>query len=189
MAYPYFSIIIRFYNAEQWLAIAIESVIRQTFTQWELLLVNDCSIDDGARIATEYETKFANIRLITLEKNSGNGKKPGDVGVSLANGVFCVFLDSDDELEEKYLEKLHTQIEHSQADVALPTMTMYDSITKQYSHSITNNAFMHNEIKSGYDACALTLPTYKIGCGGMAFKKTLYKYVDDLNAFYYVDSN
>lgn len=185
----YFSIIIRFYNAEQWLSAAIESVLRQSFKDWELVLVNDCSTDNGANIAAKYAHNYSNIRLFTLESNSGNGKKPGDVGVSKSLGEYCLFLDSDDELEEQYLEKFYVQLEKTKADVALPIMGVYDAKTKKYHHSIPNDPIAPGVVILGYQACSLTLPNYRIGGNGMAFKKSLYRYVDEFNPYCYLNSD
>lgn len=189
MIHPYFSIIIRFYNAERWLATAIESVLRQSFKDWELLLVNDCSKDKGSSIAHEYEVKYDKIHLISLAKNSGNAKKPGDVGVSNAKGKFTLFLDSDDELEEKYLEKFFIQLEKTNADIVLPIMDVRDSSTKKHCSFMPLYPFNPGYSMIGKEACSLTLPTYQIGCNGMAFRTTLYKYVEEQNAFYYMNSD
>lgn len=91
---PKVSIIVPVYNASRFLEQTIQSVIHQDFTNWELLLVNDCSTDNSTEIIDRYE-EDKRIRLINLDKNEGAAVARNQ-GIALAKGRYIAFLDSDD---------------------------------------------------------------------------------------------
>ena len=72
---PLVSIITPLYNSEKFIAETIESVLAQTYENWEMLIVNDCSKDNGVRIVEEYSKKDKRIKLFNNEKNMGVYKK------------------------------------------------------------------------------------------------------------------
>ena len=71
---PFISIVMPVYNSEDDIHLAIDSIINQTFRAWELLVVDDCSVDNTREIVREYEKKDSRIRLISQEENSGPGQ-------------------------------------------------------------------------------------------------------------------
>lgn len=101
------SIIVPVYNAEKFLNDTIKTVENQTYKNWELILVNDCSSDNSVQIITNSIEKNNKIRLVNLEKNSG-AAVARNKGIDEANGKYVAFLDADD-LWEK--DKLQKQIE------------------------------------------------------------------------------
>lgn len=102
---PVISIIMPVYNSEKDVHIAIESIINQTFTAWELLVVDDCSIDNTRAIVSEYEKKDARIRLLLQKKNSGPGQAK-NLGIKEARGKYITFCDGDDWLDKDAYEKM-----------------------------------------------------------------------------------
>lgn len=98
------SIVIPVYNSEKFIKETIQTVENQTYKNWELLLVNDCSTDDSKKIIEEYEKKDERIKLIDLDKNSG-AAVARNKGIEEAKGKYIAFLDSDDLWDEKKLEK------------------------------------------------------------------------------------
>lgn len=96
------SIIMAAYNSEKTIGIAINSILDQTYTDWELLVINDCSKDRTVEIVTSYTD--SRIRLLQNDKNSGvsiSRKK----GMEAANGEWIAVLDSDDAWAPDKLEK------------------------------------------------------------------------------------
>lgn len=89
------SIIMPNYNCEKFLPETIESVIGQTYTEWELLIVDDCSTDNSVNIIKGYCDKDDRIKLIVNEKNSGAAHSR-NVALAEAKGKWIAFLDSDD---------------------------------------------------------------------------------------------
>lgn len=97
-AAPLVSVVTPFFNAQRFLAEAIESVLAQTFSAWELVLVDDGSQDDSAGIAKEYVRRDPHrIRYLAHEGNRNRGKSVSrNLGIAHAKGSLLTFLDADD---------------------------------------------------------------------------------------------
>lgn len=98
------SIIVPVYNAEKFIKDTIKTVLNQTYKNWELLLINDCSDDNSTNIIEDYRKNDKRIHLINLEKNSG-AAIARNTGIDNAKGRYIAFLDADDLWNEKKLEK------------------------------------------------------------------------------------
>ena len=84
-----------FYNAEKYLALAIESVLQQTYTDWELLLLDDGSTDNSLSIAQSYAQKDSRIKVISDGKNKNLATRLNELP-SLAQGLYLARMDADD---------------------------------------------------------------------------------------------
>ena len=114
------SVIIPVYNAEKYLGVCLKSLLIQTFTDFEVILVNDCSTDSSVLIAESYLEKFdGRLKIITLEKNTGSGAIPRNIGLEHARGEYVYFIDNDDFIINSALETLYNFAENYQADVVL----------------------------------------------------------------------
>lgn len=116
------SIVVPVYNVEKYIKETITAIEQQTYANWELLLINDCSSDRSVEIIKEYEKKDPKIKLINLEKNSG-AAVARNKGIENANGKYIAFLDSDDLWEANKLDK---QIEFMEKNKYDFTYTAYD---------------------------------------------------------------
>lgn len=98
---------------------AIDSVVRQTYENWEMIIVDDCSPDNGAgiEIVERYMAMDSRINLIALaEKKGSSGAR--NTGIRAARGDFIAFLDSDDLWSEHFIEKQLDFMERRKADIA-----------------------------------------------------------------------
>lgn len=95
------SIIVPVYNAEKFLRDTIKTVLDQTYENWELILVNDCSTDNSVNIINEYND--SRIKLFNQEKNGG-AALARNRGIDEATGDYICFLDADDLWEKEKLE-------------------------------------------------------------------------------------
>lgn len=114
---PKVSIIMPVYNAEKYLGEAIESVLKQTYSDFELLLINDRSTDHSKEICMDYCKQ--DDRLVLLENNSeihGPGATR-NIGMDYATGVFIYFMDADDWIEKDLLRDTVTLAEKMGADI------------------------------------------------------------------------
>ena len=93
---PLVSVIIPVYNAQNYIEETIQSVINQTYQNWELIIVDDCSTDDSVELVKEFEKQDSRIRLIELETNFGGPARPRNIGIDNAKGEYIAFLDADD---------------------------------------------------------------------------------------------
>lgn len=105
---PLVSIVTPVYNAERFLAETIKSIQNQTYKNWELLLVDDCSKDNSPSIIKEFQKDDNRIKYIKLDKNSG-ASVSRNTGIKNASGRFIAFVDSDDLWIP---EKLEMQIDY-----------------------------------------------------------------------------
>ncbi len=109
------SIIVPIYNVEKYLDSCIQSVLRQTYTNWELILIDDGSTDKSGRIAEEYG--FADERITVFHQKNLGVSLARNQGIDEATGNYVVFLDADDELIEDCLAKTVNIAEETNADV------------------------------------------------------------------------
>lgn len=98
------SIVVPVYNSEKFIEETIKTVKEQTYTKWELILVNDCSTDKSKTIIEKYEKNDKRIRLINLRENSGAAMARNN-GIEYAKGKYIAFLDADDLWDKEKLEK------------------------------------------------------------------------------------
>lgn len=101
---PLISVIIPIYNSEQYLRKCIDSVLNQTFADFELLLIDDGSIDNSRKICNDYEAKDSRVKVIT--KTNGGVSLARNIGIKNAQGEWMTFIDSDDCIVNKMLESL-----------------------------------------------------------------------------------
>ena len=119
------SIIVPVYNAEKTIRKCVESVINQSYKNWELILVDDGSTDDSRSIINEYGKNNKNISIF-MQKNLGVSSAR-NIGISNATGEYITFLDSDDYLNEKALEIMINALSNNDADMIVGS---YSQITE-----------------------------------------------------------
>lgn len=93
---PAVTVVTPSYNAEKLIGRTIQSVLDQTWQDWELLVIDDCSTDSTREVVTAYALQDARIRLIALDNNHGAPAAPRNIGVREAKGHWIAFLDADD---------------------------------------------------------------------------------------------
>ncbi len=113
------SIIIPVYNAENSIKRAFDSLLNQTigFENLEVILIDDNSTDDSPNIIKDYSNKYDNVKTIFLDKNSGSGGKPRNIGLMHATKDYVMFLDSDDEFFNDVCEVLYGEITSEDIDI------------------------------------------------------------------------
>ena len=94
---PLVTVIIPMYNAEKYIAQCLESLVKQTFKNFEVIVVNDCSTDNSVAEVKKFEPQFqGRLILKSMKKNSGTPGLPRNTAIPLARGKYITFLDSDD---------------------------------------------------------------------------------------------
>lgn len=136
------SVIVPVYNIEKYLPRCINSILDQTYKNWEAIFVNDGSTDNSLKILEEYKKIDERIKIID-KKNAGSGAARND-GIENSRGEYIAFLDSDDWYEKNFLEKLYNNLIENNSDVAMcnPKMT-YDDMSKNKKI----NTYFFNEIE------------------------------------------
>lgn len=110
------SVIMPAYNAEKYIEEAISSVVSQTYKNWELLILDDCSSDRTGEIAELFEKADPRIHLFRNSQNLG-AARTRNRGLDLARGEWIALLDCDDVWHEEKLEKQLVIAGHSGADI------------------------------------------------------------------------
>ena len=115
---PAISIIVPMYNTAKYIKQCLESVAAQTFQDYELIVIDDCSTDESVAIVESMAETFGDkLKLIKLTKNSGSPGIPRNQGLKIATGKYITFLDSDDLFIDTALDELYKLAEETQADV------------------------------------------------------------------------
>lgn len=112
------SVIIPLYNAEKYIGECLDSLLAQTFKNFEVIVVDDCSTDKSVSVVENYELKFnGRLRIAKMRKNTGSPGDPGNLGVSLSRGEYLFIMDNDDTITPDALEKLYKVAENFEADL------------------------------------------------------------------------
>ncbi len=148
---PLISVIVPVYKVESVLHYCINSILSQTFTDFELILIDDGSPDNSGRICDDYALKDSRINVV--HKINEGVSVARNTGIELAKGKYICFVDSDDYISEYYLEELVNKINDKRNIV----LCCYDSFTEydyriQKSNTISNKdiyfSFNKSEIES-----------------------------------------
>lgn len=154
---PFFSIVLPAYGVEPYLPSALDDLVSQSFTDWEAIVVDDCSPDKSRQIAEYYAARDSRFRVVSHEVNQGLSAAR-NTGLKEAKGKYVWFPDPDDRFEKDTLQKVKDSLERQTAPVvlighvedyyALPEAVSQSSkgdSCAQLSHSaeLSNSAGMH----------------------------------------------
>jgi len=173
---PRFSIVIPAHNADKYLEATLDSVAAQTFDDYEIIAVDDCSTDDTATIlSNEKERTGLDVKMMSTDESAGNCYKPRCVGSARASGEYIVPLDADDILAPDFLELLDRCIRETGADLVYGDMYRFEG-----DNPLTTGVKIlpapevdKSLVRPGRENVILTLDGWKIGTGG-AYRKDLY---------------
>ena len=126
------SVIMPVYNIEKYLSEAVESILSQTFSDFELIILDDKSTDNTLSVAKKYAEQDKRIKIIELEEHQKQGLGRNR-GIQEAKGNYIMFLDGDDIARPQFLEKLYNGITQADADIAMCKFQTLDDKTKKIS--------------------------------------------------------
>lgn len=127
---PKISVVMPIYNAKQTLGRMIDSIISQTFTDWELLCIDDGSTDGSADILDEYASKEE--RIIVVHKENEGVAMARQLGIELAKGEYSIHVDSDDWVDSDMLMDFYTQARKDNADIVIADYYRVDKNKQLY---------------------------------------------------------
>lgn len=133
---PKVSIIMPLYNKEIYVRNAIESVLCQTFSDFELIIVDDGSTDNSFNIVQDYTKK--DNRIVLIKKENGGVSEARNVGLSHAKGEWIQFLDADDQIDLNYLTKAQKYIDENEVDILFSDFWIVDE-EKNRIRNISSN--------------------------------------------------
>ena len=144
---PLISIIVPVYNAESYVKKCVDSLLSQTYSPIEIVLVNDGSTDSSLNVIRELECE--NIKVI--DKPNGGAASARNVGVDEAAGEFITFVDADDYVSDEYVSVLHSLITKYKADISFVGFAMTSE--KLYSFSSGADTRVVNREEMLYRLC------------------------------------
>ncbi len=116
--HPFVSIVMPVYNGEAYIAAAVDGVRAQTFSDWELIVVDDCSTDGTAQVCAALAATDRRVRVMRPDENRGAGHAR-NVGLAAAAGEYLAFLDADDAVDADWLERAVGAARRQDADIVL----------------------------------------------------------------------
>jgi teichuronic acid biosynthesis glycosyltransferase TuaG len=157
METPLVSIITPCYNAEKTISETIDSIIAQTYTNWELFVIDDCSTDTSAAVVEKYCLRDCRIKLLKTEEPSGSPAIPRNIGIEASSGRYVAFVDSDDVwLPPKLEEQVRFMEENDFGFV-------YSNCEKMTYEGMRNNRVVKNLPQTSYrnllEYCSIASPT------------------------------
>lgn len=163
MLTPEVSIITANYNSEKYITQTINSIIKQTFTNWEMIIVDDFSTDASCEIIEKINEN--RIKLIKLDKNGGPAVSR-NVGIKESQGRYIVFIDSDDLWETEFLKKSIQMIKKKNCGLIYSSYyRKNEDLTKDFGAFIVPERVKYTDIlKSNSIACLTGMyDTKKLG--------------------------
>lgn len=133
------SVIIPVYNDKKYLKQCVESVLTQTYTNLEIILVDDGSTDHTPEICEEYREKYDQIRV--LHKKNGGVGSSRNAGLALATGEYILFIDNDDWLEKHHIEELYKLAKENNADIAAGNFNIFYEDTSTFSYWLNDDTY------------------------------------------------
>lgn len=126
---PLFSVIVPIFNKEKYINECIDSILNQSFSNFELILVDDGSNDNCPSICDSYKKKDS--RVIAIHKENGGLVSARKAGTKIAKGEYIVCVDADDYIENNYLSGIAKEIENKHAEIICAGHTRLDESKKQ----------------------------------------------------------
>lgn len=139
------SIIIPVYNAKEYLADCIEGILAQSFTDFELILVDDGSTDGSHRICDDYQKKDS--RVIAIHKGNGGSANARNIGLQVSQGQYIAYVDADDWIEPDMYERMYQKLMEQDVDIVM--CGRYEDvgdISKRVYHGIPEGRYGKEEM-------------------------------------------
>ena len=155
---PLVTVIMPAYNAERFIEEAIMSVVNQTLTDWELLVIDDCSKDASVQIAQKIAAKDSRIQVFENDVNSGVAKTRNR-GIDMAKGRYIAFLDSDDVWLSKKLECQLERMSKANSEIGYCSYGIIgvDGTNVRADYIVPETAIFKDILKENYIQCSAML--------------------------------
>ena len=152
---PLISIITPNYNASKYIAATIESVQNQTYKNWELLIVDDCSTDNSIEIIKVLKNNDTRIKLFELPQNSGPAVVR-NIGIKMAQGRYLTFIDSDDIWLPNFIETSLKKVKNSEGFVFASYHRFDENLKPYYKDFMVPNKVNYSDILKSNSISCLT---------------------------------
>lgn len=151
---PRFSVIVPAYRVQAYLHESLDSVLAQSFEDFEIIAVNDCSPDACGAVIDEFAARDHRVRAVHLPENVGLGRAR-NAGIAQATGDYLIFLDSDDTLAPGALRAVADRIE----ETGEPDVVVYDYARTYWTGESVRNSFAEHLSETGPATFTLMRPS------------------------------
>lgn len=177
------SIIMPLYNSEKYIDYTIESILNQTYTNWRLYIIDDCSEDKSVDIVNKFLKKDKRISLIQNDSNLGQAYSRNR-GIEQCEGEYIVFIDSDDLWYNNFLERQLSFINSKNCNVVFSSFDRYDEeLNKSYGRLKIPESVTYKDLLLDNSLSCLTT-MYNCKNIGKLYFNTQYKHEDHI---YWID--
>ena len=166
----FFSIIVAVYNTEAYLDKCLQSILHQTFTDFEVILINDGSLDKSAEICEKYAQIDKRIRLIHQENQGVSATR--NTALGMASAPYIIWVDADDWIEEDLLAEVKKTIDQSSADIILFDYCVVSSVRCKKNKLKYHEGFLNKQEAMSALALDENLQSY---LWNKAFKRSLFE--------------
>lgn len=128
---PKISVIVAVYNLEKYITECLESIRHQTYTDYEVIIVNDNSTDKSAEIISNYISEYKLDNFILINKENGGISSVRNKGIEFAQGEWITFIDGDDWVEPSFLADMIADIDKNPVDLSIVGYQVYDMKTQE----------------------------------------------------------
>jgi glycosyltransferase involved in cell wall biosynthesis len=166
---PAISIIVPVYNVELYIKKCLESILIQTFNDFEVVIVNDGSTDNSGSICDEFAKK--DMRVMVIHKENGGLSSARNAGLEMANGEFLGFVDGDDYIDKNMYQKLYQLCKETNSDISICQFAkeidgkQTDEVDEKFIKEMDNLEAMRQLFKGNF---------YRFSVCNKLFKKTCF---------------
>lgn len=178
-SYPHVSFVMPAYNAGRYIRAAIDSIVQQTFENWELIIVDDGSTDDTYNIARQYASIDSRVIVLKMPRASRRPMEPQMHGIMAAHSEWISKLDADDLIEHSALETMMAARDKYNAEVVLPSVYKFDTDAAQSTHSLPKPCIELYRTYKGRQLLLQALEGWKFADSGGLIARRLYLSVYD----------
>lgn len=134
------SVVVPVYNGERYLKMCVESILKQTYSHLEIIIINDGSTDGTALLIEQLRRQDHRIRVLHKKQNEGIGAAR-NTALEMVTGDYLVFVDSDDWIDPNHISDLYDLMLRTGSDVAVTNFTRYYDATGRYELHITDEDY------------------------------------------------
>ncbi len=177
-----FSIIIPIYNVEKYLEKCLDSVVKQSYKDYEIILIDDGSTDKSGEIADGYKTNYRNKDITVIHQKNRGLAGARNKGLDTAKGEWIIFVDSDDYISTDAIERISNYIDKNSSDLYSFNSVLIDEDDKIISKQIFVPEKTINEFKSSKDKLDFLENKFmQYKCGWEAWSRVYNKAIIDKN--------
>ena len=154
---PKISILMPVYNGSYYLRKTLNKILEQTFSEYEVICINDCSTDDSLTILEEYNARDRRFRVFSTDANKGIVPKVMNYAIPYVRGDYFVYTSQDDLFSKDWLQSMYDKAVSTGADAVIPDVVLYHENEPQKSSMLSALCRDKNRVLTNREAVALSL--------------------------------